>query len=121
MIASFRQNIACKIIALVVCFTFVWQSIGPIGEARAQASGRSVSSKSALARNNIDIASISMPGSFGEITDSYKGSLNKTIIHIRDAHCDYSAQASISNIIGYFRDKYPAVGEAPGRYQGDTL
>lgn len=91
---SFRRHIFCKIIALTVCSTFIWQSIGPIAESRAQTAGAVLPS------------GIKVPVFCGEVVDSFKGPLDKTIIHIRDAHCDYSAQRSISGVIGYFRDTY---------------
>lgn len=106
MVTSFRKHISCRIIALIVAIAFIWQSAGPIVEVNAQAAGAALTSKSLLAHNNIDITALKLPASFGEITDSYKGALDKTVIHIRDAHCDYSAQNSISGIIGYFRDTY---------------
>ncbi|MCX5666697.1 MAG: methyltransferase [Candidatus Omnitrophica bacterium] len=100
MVASFRQHIACKVVALAVCFTFIWQSLGPVADAQ-NAYADSLSSGS-----SIDISSIKVPPGLGEIMDSSKGSIGKTIIHIRDAHCDYSAQNSISGLIGYLRDNH---------------
>lgn len=94
MIESFRKHIICKVIAFTACLIFVWQSIGPTGEARAQDAKTLLSTE------------IKLPARFGEVIDLFKGNLNKTVIHIRDAHCDYSAQNSISGIIGYFRDTY---------------
>ena len=101
MIASFRQHIVCKVIALMVSFTFIWQSVGPVAEAE-DAYAATLSSDS----RSIDIPSIKLPASIGEVIDSSKGNIGKTIIHIRDAHCDYSAQNSISGLVGYFRDKH---------------
>ncbi|MCX5666185.1 MAG: methyltransferase [Candidatus Omnitrophica bacterium] len=101
MIASFRQHIVCKVIALMVSFTFIWQSIGPVAKAE-DAYAATLSSDS----RSIDISSIKLPASIGEVIDSSKGNIGKTIIHIRDAHCDYSAQNSISGLVNYFRDKH---------------
>ncbi|MCX5713224.1 MAG: hypothetical protein NT033_00080, partial [Candidatus Omnitrophica bacterium] len=102
MVTLFRQHIVYKIVALAVCFTFIWQSVGPLDMARAESSVTTAPPS----HNNITIGSIATPPSLGEIISSSKGTNDKTVIHIRDAHCDYSAQNSISGLIGHFRDKY---------------
>ncbi len=106
MIGLFRKHIICKLIALSVCLTFVWQSAAPIGAAHAQAVRPSLSAGNSSAHDNVDPASVSLPVRLGEIMSQFKGPLDKTIIHIRDAHCDYSAQHSIAGMVGYFRDTY---------------
>ncbi|MFH1798916.1 MAG: hypothetical protein ABH844_06270 [Candidatus Omnitrophota bacterium] len=51
-------------------------------------------------------ADMQIPLSFGEIKDTIQGTNDSTVIHIQDAHCNYSAQHSISNIISYLSDNY---------------
>ena len=101
MIGSLRRHILYRIMALTVCLTFISQSIGPVAGAES-AYKPSLSSGS----SSIDIASVKIPANIGEVIDSSKGSIDKTVIHIRDAHCDYSAQSSISGLIGYLHDNY---------------
>ncbi|MFC2140214.1 hypothetical protein ACFLQ1_00670 [Candidatus Auribacterota bacterium] len=45
------------------------------------------------------ISSISVPNNYGEIKEEFKGGSGKAVVHIQDAHCNYDAQISISNII----------------------
>lgn len=106
MCSSFRKHIICKIIALAVSFAFIWQSIALAGEVYAQNLSGAASSGILSGKGKIDIDSIKVPVRLGEVVASFKGSLGKTIIHIRDAHCDYYAQHSIAGVIGYFRGAY---------------
>jgi phosphohistidine swiveling domain-containing protein len=61
-----------------------------------------------------------LPERLGEIVSVHKGRAQKTVIHIRDAHCDYSAQNSIAGIIAYCHDNYSidlaALEGGAGRY-----
>jgi len=52
----------------------------------------------------VNIKDILIPLRFGDIKDVHNGRNGKNIIHIQDAHCNYSAQHSISNIIKYLSD-----------------
>ncbi|MFA5143843.1 MAG: hypothetical protein WC522_06740 [Candidatus Omnitrophota bacterium] len=54
----------------------------------------------------LDINGISIPFRFGEIKDTFKGSNGKTIIHIQDAHCNYSAQHASEAIIKHLVSTY---------------
>ena len=49
---------------------------------------------------------ISLPSSLGRIKDRYTGTIGKTIIHIQDAHCNYSCQKSIAGIADYLTANY---------------
>ena len=49
---------------------------------------------------------IEVPFRFGSIEESYIGTNGKTVIHIQDAHCNYSCQESIKNLLGHLTDKY---------------
>jgi hypothetical protein len=79
--------------------------VGSVGDASAQGAVKSAS-PSTLTHNDVNKSSFNLPVRLGEIIDFHKGALDNTVIHIRDAHCDYSAQHSISDMIGYFRDTY---------------
>lgn len=54
----------------------------------------------------IDISKFSLPTNLGQITDTYKANSRKTIIHIQDAHCNYSCQHSISDTLKFLNEKY---------------
>ncbi|MBF0217604.1 MAG: DUF89 family protein, partial [Candidatus Omnitrophica bacterium] len=54
----------------------------------------------------IDVQTLELPPDIGSISDRHKGSLGKTIIHIRDVHCNYSCQRSIEGAIKFFNSEY---------------
>ncbi len=60
------------------------------------------------AREEFDPASSTVPLRFGEIKRRISGENGKTIIHIQDAHCNYSAQRSIANLMKYTNEAYGA-------------
>ncbi|KJJ86063.1 conserved hypothetical protein, secreted [Candidatus Omnitrophus magneticus] len=47
-----------------------------------------------------------LPTDLGTVRYSYNGSSEKIIIHIQDAHCNYSAQHKISDILEYLNTEY---------------
>jgi len=47
-----------------------------------------------------------LPSHLGEVKEVYHGSNPNTIIHIQDAHCNYSAQKNIKSIIEYLNTNY---------------
>lgn len=47
-----------------------------------------------------------LPEYLGRVVDSYNGNSGKIVIHIQDAHCNYTAQHTIAQIIGYAADRY---------------
>ncbi|MDD5440394.1 MAG: hypothetical protein PHS37_09435, partial [Candidatus Omnitrophica bacterium] len=49
---------------------------------------------------------IEIPFNLGTITDSYQGTNGKTVIHIQDAHCNYSCQRSTEGLVDYFNREY---------------
>jgi len=51
------------------------------------------------------VCKIDVPFRFGSIEDAYTGTNGKTVIHIQDAHCNYSCQESIKNLLGHLTDK----------------
>lgn len=53
-----------------------------------------------------DACKIDVPFRFGSIEESYIGTNSKTVIHIQDAHCNYSCQESIRNLLGHLADEY---------------
>ncbi|NQT06700.1 MAG: hypothetical protein HQ575_04080, partial [Candidatus Omnitrophica bacterium] len=53
----------------------------------------------------LEIEDFEIPSALGELKDKHKGK-GGTIIFIQDAHCNYAAQKSISNIIGHLNENY---------------
>ncbi|MGB3241691.1 MAG: hypothetical protein WBB66_02430, partial [Candidatus Omnitrophota bacterium] len=47
-----------------------------------------------------------IPDYLATVRDYRKGTTNKMIIHIQDAHCNYDAQRRISEIIDYLTSQY---------------
>ncbi|MBU1128939.1 MAG: hypothetical protein KKE01_07695, partial [Candidatus Omnitrophica bacterium] len=56
--------------------------------------------------NGEDIRNFVLPYSLGKVNDKWEGSSGKVVVHIQDAHCNYSAQHSISDMIGFLSDTY---------------
>jgi hypothetical protein len=54
----------------------------------------------------INVADLEIPTRFGEVKNRVSGDNDTTIIHIQDAHCNYSAQKSIANMVGYLNKEY---------------
>ncbi len=59
-----------------------------------------------FSQKNIDIDKVDVPFRLGEIRESFLGSNGKTIIHIQDAHCNYSCQRSTKELISYLNSEY---------------
>jgi len=55
---------------------------------------------------NLDPETITIPEHLGEIKYRSKGSSDKFIVHIQDAHCNVFAQERISDIINYLSTEY---------------
>ena len=53
-----------------------------------------------------DIFDLIVPASWGRIKDIYKGSIDKVIIYIQDAHSNYEAQTNIMNILDLLVEDY---------------
>jgi len=55
---------------------------------------------------NLLADSFEVPMNLGTVMDMHNGTNGKTIIHIQDAHCNYSAQHSVKELINYFNHNY---------------
>ncbi|MBN1353972.1 MAG: hypothetical protein JW994_04820, partial [Candidatus Omnitrophica bacterium] len=53
-----------------------------------------------------DINKFEITPNLGSVKNRYRGTSGKTVIHIQDAHCNYSCQNSIKNIISYLNEEY---------------
>ncbi|RJP59750.1 MAG: alpha-glucan family phosphorylase [Candidatus Auribacter fodinae] len=52
------------------------------------------------------VKNISIPPTLGVITDTYQGTSDTCVIHVRDLHSNPLVQRNIADIIGYFRERY---------------
>jgi len=52
-----------------------------------------------------DVDSIEIPEDIGLVKDSFKGTSDKLIVHIQDAHCNYEAQNNIVKILELLMEK----------------
>ena len=55
---------------------------------------------------DLNVETFTLPQYLGHIKDAFKGSSDKIVVHIQDAHCNYAAQHKISNIIEYLQKEY---------------
>ncbi|MFH1996394.1 MAG: hypothetical protein ABIJ27_05265 [Candidatus Omnitrophota bacterium] len=95
-----------KLKAIVICSIFLAQTITPYRDSYAAV--RQAETYSGDTRNGrtVDVENLKIPARLGEVKDVLPGKSARTIIHIRDAHCNYSAQRSIADLIGYLNDTY---------------
>ncbi|MDD4956199.1 MAG: hypothetical protein PHH49_00815 [Candidatus Omnitrophica bacterium] len=54
----------------------------------------------------LDASTITIPEHLGEVQFGYKGSSDKFVVHIQDAHCNVYAQHKIADIIDYISKEY---------------
>ncbi|MCK4851715.1 MAG: hypothetical protein KAS86_01255 [Candidatus Omnitrophica bacterium] len=54
----------------------------------------------------LDIATFTVPEHIGEVKVLYKGSTDKFVVHIQDAHCNRYAQHRIADLINYLNAEY---------------
>jgi len=80
---------------------------------KAKKAFKTVSPKKAIAKLGPtelkDPATITVPRDYGTIIETYQPDEKKTdkiIIHIQDAHCNYSGQKNLSHILGQFINQY---------------
>ncbi len=98
MISEFRKHILFRTIALGICLVFGWSSMGQADVVE--------SVFKAVQGPATDLTSLNFPPTLGEVISFHKGTQDYTVVHIVDAHCDYSVQHSIADIIGYCNDNY---------------
>jgi len=55
---------------------------------------------------SLDVESFAVPAHLGEVRDFYRGSTNKLVVHIQDAHSNYYAQRKIANIVDFLNREY---------------
>jgi hypothetical protein len=54
----------------------------------------------------LDVDTFTIPAHLGEVRYSHRGTGDRVIIHLQDAHCNYFAQHKISGIIDYLSKEY---------------
>jgi len=111
----FRKKGLLRVIAFITLWSFLF-SIGG-GEilienawaTKTPLELTAVSSKgvgSPVSFKELDVNTFTIPKKLGHIRDVFKGSSDKTVVHIQDAHCNYAAQHKINDVIGYLSKEY---------------
>ena len=100
-----KNRMFLKIVAIVVIQAFLLQNIAwGAMDARDLSYKAQEQEQTQITPLNIDTFTI--PENMGEIKDSFKGTSDKVVFHIQDAHCNYAAQNTIAEIIEYLNKKY---------------
>ena len=89
--------------AVFVCATFLVTS-SYLPQAKAEISSVSVTGHHSLTDDLT--ASIALPKEIGKIQDIHRGTSDKVVVLIQDAHSIPDAQHSIQSVIDYFQTKY---------------
>jgi len=98
---------------ITAVFTAVLFLLSVVGPELAEAARTDISSMrigiekpaGSLQRKELDVESFQIPDKLGSLKDKHIGT-GGTIIFIQDAHCNYPAQQSISNIIRHLNEEY---------------
>ncbi len=98
---TISHKIAATLTAAIFLFTTIGTDLAWAIKAEPGFGGASVK----VVRKDLIIDDFQIPASLGTIEDKHKGQAG-TIIYIQDAHCNYPAQKSISNIISHLNDSY---------------
>ena len=107
-----KHRVLKRVISLTALFTFVVSFV--LSDAWAVVGQDAFNSVSNLMREEesgpsvFDVETFALPGHLGEIKHIYKGSSNKVVLHIQDAHANCYAQEKISGIIDYLNIEYGA-------------
>ncbi|MDD5422907.1 MAG: hypothetical protein PHT32_05760, partial [Candidatus Omnitrophica bacterium] len=93
-----------KSLSVIITIAFLLNSLGiePSFAQHPVGAGQS----SAPTTSPMTVDAISILPSLGSISDSYRGTNGKTVIHIQDAHCNYSCQHSIDGLMDYLNKEY---------------
>ncbi|MDB4349872.1 hypothetical protein OAA99_02845, partial [Omnitrophica bacterium] len=106
-----------KVIAIITLWSFLFTTLGdgvvlledawaartPLGLA---STGLNRPGSPSASHKELDVESFTLPDSLGYVKDSWKGDSGKTVVHIQDAHCNYSCQKSIQSIVDYLTGEY---------------
>jgi len=98
------------IIAIITIWAFLFNTVGMELAWAYNPKGSVLSRTGTGAQDSsghfFDLNEFRLPSSVGEVKETYLGTNGKTVIHIQDAHCNYSAQNSIKNIVSYLNKDY---------------
>jgi len=120
-----RHKSVFRVIAIWIAMAFfcsftpdlAWVEVG--NNSLLTGSDRGGGFRPGLLKNSL--GSVELPLSIGYIREIHEGESDKpVVIYLQDAHCNYSCQKSISNIIEFFNEKYgvnaAAVEGGSGKY-----
>ena len=87
----------------IVCFDLAWAVRVPSEPSRVGSKG---ADSPGFPRMDLTVDNVSIPLGFGEIKNTFLGTNGKIIIHILDAHCNYSAQHAVAGIVEHLSNNY---------------
>ena len=96
-----KGSFSAKLITVLTTLTFLFSGMAFPATEKAVNPATAQDPTAVLSVEDIGIAIDN-----GTIKSKYSGSKGKVIIHIQDAHCNYSAQISIAKIVSYFRKHF---------------
>jgi len=101
------------IIAIITIWAFLFNIIGtelawaqnPTGSVLPPTSTRAEGSPGHIL-SKLEPSQFKLPTTLGSVKETHTGYNKKTVIHIQDAHCNYSAQESVKGIIEFLNASY---------------
>ena len=89
------------IIAIITIWAFLFNLLGMDLAWAANSYGTVLprSGTAAVGSPGHFLSEFTLPTTLGEVRETHQGLGSKTVIHIQDAHCNYSAQKNIKEII----------------------
>ena len=101
-LAAKKHRIFKKVISIFLIIAFCSSFILRDAVALIDLNSNGASSKDTF----IDVDTFGIPAHLGEIKNSFKGSSDKFVIHLQDAHCNMYAQRKMAGIIDYLNKEY---------------
>ena len=93
-----------KAIALAVAFVFTCTSVTWADPAAA--SKTSLVAPAPVGDLALDLGKVSLPAEMGKIVETYRGTGDKTVVLVQDAHSIPDAQRSIRSVLEFFQKSY---------------
>jgi len=102
---GFLRSILRKIVASIVLLAFLGTTL--LSDVAYGKSQLGMAPKNHMERKSgLEIDRFFIPGELGTIKERFNSGKDGLVVHIQDAHCNYSAQQTIARLISHFRDEY---------------
>jgi len=107
-ITNFRKSPYTVIISIITIWAFLFNIIGQelAWAANPYGSVLPATGTAAVGGSGQFLSEFVLSNQLGIVKETYQGPNGKTIIHIQDAHCNYSAQKNVREIVSYLNEKY---------------